>query len=63
LVREANCELNGKAALLYLADVSEHASEAADEIFHPSVSTLWRIKLKPIHGLIIYNLAAAAGRH
>jgi hypothetical protein len=56
--------LNGKAGLtLPFADVSEHASEAADEIFHPSVSTFWRIKLKPIHGLIIYNLAAAAGRH
>src|SRR6202171_5452085 len=28
---ERRLTLNGKAALLYLADVSEHASEAADE--------------------------------
>jgi hypothetical protein len=45
------------------ADVSHCPGQSCDEVLNPSVFTLWRIKIKPVHdGLVIHNLASASAR-
>lgn len=44
------------------SEVSDHCGEVVEEVLHPCVFSLGLVRLKPLEGLIIKNLASAPGR-